>query len=86
MSNSDQLIHYLKSVNQSICDDCLSLQFGFNHRQQVNQMCNKLYKNRLLVRIKSICFSCQCYKITNSINSTITNNTVSLPVKKKLPS
>lgn len=75
MSNSDKILEYLRNNNQNICDDCLSKILEISPRQQINQICNNLYKKGLLIREKNReCIVCQLRKITNTVNEKTLKN------------
>ena len=68
MSNSDIIMQFLdKSKPNGLCDDCLSNVLKIKRRQQVNQLCTKLYSKRQISRKKLQCHGCHKVKLVNSI-------------------
>lgn len=68
MTNIDAIKQYLKSNNSTrYRDDCLSAMLKVYPRQQVNQICNRLFYERSIRRGKDNCASCSKYKLTNWI-------------------
>lgn len=65
MSNKEIILNYIKKNNSKICDDCLSYLLQISPRQQVNQICNKLYKSNEINRKIDCCSNCKKDKLVN---------------------
>ena len=68
MNNSEKVNEYLHCKKNYICDDCLSRILEIRPRQQINQICNKLMKKGLLIRMHGECNVCKSIKIVNNFN------------------
>ena len=66
MSNSDVMIKFLDETKpDGMCDDCLSDALNIKPRQQVNQLCRKLYSKKQISRNKLQCPRCLKDKLVN---------------------
>src|SRR2546425_3370312 len=67
LSNSDAILEFLENSQPGrFCDDCTSKKAGVEPRQQVNQICNRLFTHGTLVRGEGSCTACGRNKITNA--------------------
>jgi len=68
LSNSDIILEYLdENFPTEYCDDCLSTRLEIKPRQQVNQICSRLFKKNTIVRQKRLCSECRRTKIVNTL-------------------
>ncbi|RZJ99312.1 MAG: hypothetical protein EOO43_26900 [Flavobacterium sp.] len=56
------------SINNGICDDCITTDGKFKRRQQVNKRCNKLFDEGSIYREKKVCEKCRKFKIISLIS------------------
>jgi hypothetical protein len=52
-----------------LCDDCLSKETGIHPRQQINQLCRKMAKAKLILRENSSCPKCFGDKYINRVGA-----------------
>lgn len=67
MMNKEKIVDYVSKKVKILCDDCLSRELEIYPRQQINQIANKLVKERNFVREKRICDKCLKNKLTITI-------------------
>jgi biotin operon repressor len=68
MSNKEVVLSFIrKSDKDFYCDDCLSDILNITPRQQVNQKCNQLKDENVIIRVKEQCFHCSKDKLVNKL-------------------
>lgn len=67
MNNSDMIVEWLAAHKMKYCDDCLSSILSISPRQQVNLICNRLYKSGEIKRAQGACDGCSSDKLVNYI-------------------
>lgn len=67
MSAKETIISFLTRKSNNACDDCISSKTGIKPRQQVNQYCNELQKEDLIIRAAGNCSCCNKSKIINKM-------------------
>ncbi|MGL4741893.1 MAG: hypothetical protein ACRC41_14020 [Sarcina sp.] len=65
LSNIDKVELLINSSSAPLCDSCLSKTLKITPVNQLNQICNKLYKKEKIFRTKEICPICQTYRLVN---------------------
>lgn len=70
MANADMIMDYLRN-NQpnAYCDDCLSNHLNIRPRQQIYQICTRLFQQGMVERTDAQCAACRSYKKSTSIGS-----------------
>ncbi|MCX6821999.1 MAG: hypothetical protein NTW30_04445 [Candidatus Aenigmarchaeota archaeon] len=73
-TNEQKIINFLsQGINKDsgYCDDCLSNKLQIKPRQQINQICRNLENDRKISRIKSTCYICKNFKISNFVKTDV---------------
>ncbi|MGL5821942.1 MAG: hypothetical protein ACRCYE_09975 [Sarcina sp.] len=65
LSNIEKVNYLINSSSAPICDSCLSKALKITPVNQLNQICNKLYKKEMIFRSKEICPICGTYRLVN---------------------
>lgn len=68
MTNEQRILSKLEAIKPArLCDDCLSKELDITPRQQVNQICNRLSQNALIIREKGVCERGEIDKYVNGL-------------------
>ena len=65
IGNRELILTHLQENPQGACDDCISTRLNITPRQQINQICNRLGNQGLIIRQRTKCPRCTINKIVN---------------------
>jgi len=73
LTSKERIIEVLDSIQDGMCDDCLSEKANVSPRQQANSICREMGKAGILNRRKASCQVCGKAKLVNILKSSQTN-------------